>query len=100
MVLAPPAPYYRLMPKKPTATNLAPAATPLGKFVRKQRDARGWSQDDLAAHAGANLTFTNISNIERGQVGLPDTAGMIGIARASDIPVVGTLCGGWIPGVY
>ena len=82
MVLAPPQPYYRLMPKKRPATNLAPAKTPLGRFVRDQRDARGWSQDELADRAGANLTFTNISNIERGKVGLPDPPAMIGLARA------------------
>lgn len=82
MVLALQAPYYRPMPKKRPATNLAPAKTALGRFVREQRDARGWSQDELAARAGANLTFTNISNIERGKVGLPDPPAMIGIASA------------------
>lgn len=88
MVLAPQAPYYRIMPKKRPATNLAPVATPLGRFVREQRDARGWSQDDVAVRAEANLTFTNISNIERGKTVLPDPPAMIGLARAFNIPVV------------
>ena len=82
MVLAPQAPYYRVMPKRREATNLAPAITPLGRFVREQRDACGWSQDELAARAGANMTFTSISNIERGKVGLPDPPAMIGLAEA------------------
>lgn len=92
MVLAPPIPYYRLMPKKRPATNLAPVTTPLGRFVRDERDARGWGQDELAARANlanadVSLTFTNISNIERGRTALPDPPAMIGIAAAFGMPV-------------
>lgn len=87
MVLAPQAPYYRSMPKRREATNLAPVGTQLGRFVREQRDARGWSQDELAARAGANMTFTSISNIERGKTILPDPPAMIGIAEAFDMHV-------------
>jgi transcriptional regulator with XRE-family HTH domain len=88
MVLAPPAPYYRLMPKKREPTNLVEPKTPLGRFVRDERGRQGdWSQDELAARANAtnpelSLTFTSISNIERGKTVLPDPPVMIGIAQA------------------
>lgn len=88
MVLAPPAPYYRLVPRKREPTNLVEPKTPLGRFVRDERKRQGnWSQDELAARANASnpdlsLTFTSISNIERGKTTLPDPPIMIGIAKA------------------
>jgi transcriptional regulator with XRE-family HTH domain len=35
-----------------------------GRRIRSLRKARGWNQDDLAAHTGFGRTF--ISNVERG----------------------------------
>jgi transcriptional regulator with XRE-family HTH domain len=87
MVVASPPPYYRPMPKTRPAYNQAEPTTPLGKFIRAQRDHRGWGQEDVAAAAGGNLTASEVSNIERGQRGLPLPPRMIAIARAFDMHV-------------
>lgn len=87
MVLAPPPPYYRPMPKMRPAYNEAEPTTALGRFMRDERGRRGgWSQEDLAALAG--MTASEVSNIERGTRGLPKPPRMIAIARAFGIPVV------------
>jgi transcriptional regulator with XRE-family HTH domain len=38
----------------------------LGTAVRQLRDARGWSQEELADHSGLNRSF--VGEIERGEV--------------------------------
>lgn len=87
MELAPRAQYDWVMTIKRDATNLAEPKTLLGRFIREQRNARGWSQDDVASRTGLGITFTTISNVERGRTVLPDPPTMIGIARAFDMHV-------------
>jgi transcriptional regulator with XRE-family HTH domain len=82
MVLAPPAPYYRPMPKTRPAYNQAEPTTLLGKFIRAARDRADWSQEDVAARAGDGMTASEISNIELGRRGLPKPPRMIALARA------------------
>jgi y4mF family transcriptional regulator len=45
-----------------------PATTTLGSFVRERRQARGWSQRQLAEIAGVGLNF--VSALETGRPGL------------------------------
>jgi transcriptional regulator with XRE-family HTH domain len=59
--------------------------TPLGKFIRDERDRRGWSQEELAARA--DMAASELSNVERGARGLPKPPRMIAIARALNMHV-------------
>jgi len=87
MVLAPPAPYYQVVAKTRPAYNEAEPKTPLGKFIRAERNRRGWGQEDVAALAGDNMTASEVSNIERGTRQLPDPPRMIAIAQAFSMHV-------------
>lgn len=82
MVLVSRAPYYRPMPKTRPAYNQGEPTTTLGRFIRDERDRRGWSQEDVAALAGDSMTASEVSNIELGRRGLPKPLRMIAIARA------------------
>ena len=48
-----------------------------GIGIRRLREARGWSQEELAEHAGLNRTF--IGEIERGTV----TPSLVTVAKLS-----------------
>lgn len=54
---------------------------PLGARIRAAREAKGWSQVDLAAHLG--LTTTTISRWERGS-STPQRRGLRALSRALD----------------
>lgn len=60
----------------------------LGAFVREMREAMGLSQEEFAALVGDNMGPTDVSQLERGKVGLPKPPRMIAIARALSLPVV------------
>ena len=62
----------------------------LGQNVRKQRDARGYSQEDLAEKAALDRTY--ISDIERG-VRNPGIINVARIAKALGVPT-SDLCKG------
>jgi transcriptional regulator with XRE-family HTH domain len=49
-----------------------------GLGVRRLREARGWSQEDLAEHSGLNRSF--IGEIERGTA----TPSLVTVAKLSD----------------
>jgi transcriptional regulator with XRE-family HTH domain len=87
MVLAAPHPYYRPMPKSRPAYNQGEPTTALGRFIRAERDRRGWGQEDVAELAGEGMTASEISNIELGRRGLPKPPRMIAIARAFGVHV-------------
>jgi transcriptional regulator with XRE-family HTH domain len=53
-----------------------------GHFIRNERDARSWSQEEFAAAVGDGMAGSDVSNLERGRVGLPEPSRMIAIARA------------------
>lgn len=62
-------------------------AYPAGRLenrVREERQARGWSQDQVAARAG--LSRTEVSAIETGRV-IPSTAAALALARAFGVPL-------------
>jgi transcriptional regulator with XRE-family HTH domain len=57
-----------------------------GVAVRQLRDRRGWSQEDLAAHADLNRSY--VGELERGQaipslLTLEKIAGALGISTTS-----------------
>ena len=57
-----------------------------GQRVKKLRDERGWTQQELADRAG--LTNDTISNYERGKRGaLPPLRTVQAIARAFEVPL-------------
>ena len=58
--------------------------TETGRFIRKHRNAKGWSQEELADRAGVYRTF--ISSIERG-VRNPTVTSLHRIASAMGLTV-------------
>jgi transcriptional regulator with XRE-family HTH domain len=59
--------------------------TELGKRIRQLREAREWSQEQLARRAGLGLMAIN--RIENGEVRQPKRTSIRGIAAALEIPV-------------
>ena len=55
-----------------------------GRLIRKHRNAKGWSQEELADRAGVHRTF--ISSIERG-VRNPTVTSLHRVASAMDLTV-------------
>lgn len=55
----------------------------LGLAIRRLRDARGWSQEQLAEHADLNRSY--VGEVERGQV-IASIVTIEKIARALDVP--------------
>ncbi|MEO0530840.1 MAG: helix-turn-helix transcriptional regulator [Planctomycetota bacterium] len=58
--------------------------TEVGRLIRKHRNAKGWSQEELADRAGVHRTF--ISSIERG-VRNPTVTSLHRIASAMGLTV-------------
>lgn len=54
--------------------------TPLGLFLKSERDQRGWTQVQLSEHSG--VPQSTISDVERGVNNLPGAAYRRGLARA------------------
>jgi transcriptional regulator with XRE-family HTH domain len=76
-------PYAPFMPRKGGAYNQRPTVPgTLGHFIRVQREARGWSQPEFADHVDDGMIASDVSNLERGRVGLPEPSRMVKIARA------------------
>lgn len=69
----------------------------VGELVRRAREARGWTQTDLAREAGLRQTY--ISQVEGGEIALPrehnlDKLGMaLGLSRADFYGAAGMLEG-------
>lgn len=57
----------------------------IGERVRELREARGWSQDELAAKAG--IAQTTVSRIERGVTAKPTLAGLGALAASLGVVV-------------
>ena len=55
-----------------------------GRAVRRLREARGWSQEELAAQAALNRSY--LGEIERAAV-MPSLATAAKLARALDVPL-------------
>ncbi len=66
----------------------SPAVDPkaLGRRVKAEREARGWSQLDLAKRAGLK-TYQHVSMIERGERQRPATKTIAGLASAFGLSV-------------
>ena len=60
----------------------------LGDAIRKARDVRGLSQEELALRAGLHRTY--VSNLERGQIN-PTLLSMYTLAEALETTVVAFL---------
>lgn len=71
------------------AYNLAPTIPgTLGAFIRHQRwDVRRMSQADFAALVDDGMSPEDVSQLERGKVGLPKPPRMIALARALEMHV-------------
>lgn len=67
------------------------STTPLGAFVRAQRDEHGWTQDQLADKAGTSGAY--ISQIETGRVAWPGAHLRRAIARSFGISHLDMLVG-------
>ena len=74
-------------------------ARSLGQVIRRERLARGWTQEALAARIGGEDGFvrqSEVSRLERGQVGLPRRARLERIAAALDLSLGDLLArSGW-----
>lgn len=64
--------------------------TEVGRLIRKHRNARGWSQEELADRAGLHRTFN--ASIERG-VRNPTVTSLHRVAAAMDLTVSEMLAG-------
>ncbi|MFT4067799.1 helix-turn-helix domain-containing protein [Paraburkholderia sp.] len=60
-----------------------------GAAVRALREAHGWSQEQLAEHAGLNRSY--VGEIERGSV-IASIVTAEKLARALDVPISTLLC--------
>jgi XRE family transcriptional regulator, regulator of sulfur utilization len=63
----------------------------LGITVRRLREARGWSQEQLAEHAALNRSY--VGEIERGSV-IASVVTVEKLARALDATIAALLCAG------
>ncbi|WP_166653538.1 helix-turn-helix domain-containing protein [Paraburkholderia flava] len=61
----------------------------LGVTVRRLREARGWSQEQLAEHAALNRSY--VGEIERGSV-IASVVTVEKLARALDASIAALLC--------
>ncbi|MCX4163125.1 MULTISPECIES: helix-turn-helix domain-containing protein [Paraburkholderia] len=61
----------------------------LGVTVRRLREARGWSQEQLAEHAGLNRSY--VGEIERGSV-IASIVTVEKLAQALDATIAALLC--------
>lgn len=61
----------------------------LGVTVRRLREARGWSQEQLAEHAALNRSY--VGEIERGSV-IASIVTVEKLARALDATIAALLC--------
>lgn len=62
----------------------------LAELVRTRRLARGWSQEELAAALtarGVRTKQSDISRLERGNVGQPRAARLLALAAVLDLTV-------------
>lgn len=59
-----------------------------GAAVRELREARAWSQEQLAEHAGLNRSY--VGEIERGSA-IASIVTVDKLARALDVPISGLL---------
>jgi transcriptional regulator with XRE-family HTH domain len=59
-----------------------------GAAVRERREARGWSQEQLAEHAGLNRSY--VGEIERGSA-IASIVTLDKLARALGVPISGLL---------
>ncbi|WP_434109527.1 helix-turn-helix domain-containing protein [Paraburkholderia caffeinilytica] len=60
-----------------------------GAAVRRLREASGWSQEQLAEHAGLNRSY--VGEIERGSA-IASIVTLDKLARAFNVPVERLLC--------
>ena len=61
----------------------------LGTEVRKRRESKGWSQEQLAEYADLNRSY--VGEIERGQV-IASVVTLEKLAKALDLPLASLLC--------
>lgn len=91
MVLQLPAPYSVFaMPVRRRAYNRSDTEPgTLGDFIRRMReDELNLTQPQFAALVDDNMDASDVSQLERGKVGLPKPPRMIALANALGIPVV------------
>lgn len=60
----------------------------LGEFVRASRESAGLSQEEFASLVGDGMSASDVSQLERGKVGLPKPPRMIALAKALKVWVV------------
>lgn len=90
MALQLPAPYPLLaMERKRKAYNRSETVPgTFGHWLRRVReDELHLTQSEFAALVGDNMDPSDVSQLERGRVGLPEPPRMIALARALDMPV-------------
>ncbi|CAG4891658.1 helix-turn-helix domain-containing protein [Paraburkholderia saeva] len=61
----------------------------LGLSLRRLREARGWSQEQLAGHAGLNRSY--VGEVERGRA-IASIVTVEKLAAALDVSVADLLC--------
>lgn len=91
MVLQVPAAYPLLdMERKKRAYNKSETAPgSFGDYIRRMREEElNLTQPEFAALVGDNMDASDVSQLERGKVGLPKPPRMIALARALGVPVV------------
>lgn len=90
MVLQLPAAYPLLdMERKRKAYNRSETVPgSFGDFIRRMREEElGLTQPEFAALVGDSMDASDVSQLERGRVGLPKPPRMIALAQALDMPV-------------
>jgi transcriptional regulator with XRE-family HTH domain len=76
------------MVRRGKAYNLAPTVPgTLGAFIRDRRDGLGMTQEDFADRVDDGMTPGDVSQLERGKVGLPKPRRMIALANALQMHV-------------
>lgn len=73
----------------PRAVSLYDDLLPLGNAVRDAREAKGWTQEELAHRVG--VSRATMSLLESAQIKWPKVAMLQAIATALDVPVGGLL---------
>jgi transcriptional regulator with XRE-family HTH domain len=89
MVLASPATYPTLMMgrRRPAYNKSDVEPGSFGEFIRHMReDVLNLTQPDFAALVDDNMDPSDVSQLERGKVGLPKPPRMIALARALGMP--------------